>query len=44
MTTQALEHPVVADDGHRWTLLARIPENARASLLWLPALGVAAKH
>lgn len=44
MTTQALEHPVVADDGHRWTLLARIPEQARASLLWLPALGVAAKH
>lgn len=44
MTTQALEYPVVADDGHRWTLLARLPAQARASLLWLPALGVAAKH
>lgn len=44
MTIQALEYPVVADDGHRWTLLARLPAQARASLLWLPALGVAAKH
>jgi len=44
MTTRAHEYPVVADDGHRWTLLARIPERSRASLLWLPALGVAAKH
>jgi predicted alpha/beta hydrolase len=31
-------------DGHRWTLLARIPANPQASLLWLPALGIAAKH
>lgn len=44
MTTQAHEFPVVTDDGHSWTLLARIPDQARASLLWLPALGVAAKH
>lgn len=44
MTIRALDIPVVADDGHAWTLLARIPEHARASLLWLPALGVAAKH
>ncbi len=44
MTIQDLEQPVVAGDGHRWTLLARMPERARASLLWLPALGVAAKH
>lgn len=44
MTTQAREFPVVSDDGHVWTLLARIPEQPRASLLWLPALGVAAKH
>ncbi len=42
--TRAHEFSVVADDGHAWTLLARIPEGARASLLWLPALGVAAKH
>lgn len=44
MTTQAREFPVVADDGHSWTVLARIPDQARASLLWLPALGVAARH
>lgn len=36
--------PVVAGDGHRWQLLARIPAQPRASLLWLPALGVAARH
>ncbi len=29
---------------HRWSLLAHIPAAPRASLLWLPALGVAAKH
>ncbi|WDS36418.1 alpha/beta fold hydrolase [Pseudoxanthomonas sp.] len=33
-----------ATDGHAWTLLHRIPERPRASLLWLPALGVAARH
>lgn len=32
------------EDGHRWQLLARIPLQPRAALLWLPALGVAAKH
>lgn len=31
-------------DGHRAELLSRIPARPRASLLWLPALGVAAKH
>lgn len=31
--------------GHRWSLLARLPRHAPvASLLWLPALGVAARH
>ncbi|MCL1633263.1 alpha/beta fold hydrolase [Luteimonas sp. SX5] len=44
MTIQARDIPVVAEDGHAYALLARIPEHARASLLWLPALGVAAKH
>ncbi|HJR72083.1 MAG TPA: alpha/beta fold hydrolase [Luteimonas sp.] len=44
MTIPAPEYAVVADDGHRWNLIARIPEQPRASLLWLPALGVAAKH
>jgi predicted alpha/beta hydrolase len=41
---QALELPVDADDGHRWNVLAHIPEQPVASLLWLPALGVAARH
>ncbi|MCF7750099.1 alpha/beta fold hydrolase [Bacillus subtilis subsp. subtilis] len=40
--TQAL--PVVAADGHRFELLARVPAQPRAQLLWLPALGVAARH
>lgn len=43
-TIQSLEVPVAADDGHAWTLLARIPGHASATLLWLPALGVAARH
>lgn len=33
-----------AGDGHRWQLLAVIPERPSARLLWLPAMGVAAKH
>ncbi len=41
---QALELPVTAGDGHHWNLLARIPEHPLASVLWLPALGVAARH
>ncbi|MGY0557182.1 MULTISPECIES: alpha/beta hydrolase family protein [unclassified Lysobacter] len=41
---QALELPVQTDDGHRWNLLARIPDDPVASLLWLPALGVATRH
>jgi len=35
---------VRAEDGHTWTLLHRVPEHPRASLLWLPAMGVAARH
>jgi predicted alpha/beta hydrolase len=35
---------VVAADGHRFELLARVPAQPRARLLWLPALGVAARH
>src|SRR5690606_15020503 len=31
-------------DGHRYRLVARVPDSPRRSLLWLPALGVAAKH
>ena len=36
--------PVQAEDGHRFELLARVPTQPRAHLLWLPALGVAARH
>jgi predicted alpha/beta hydrolase len=35
---------LVALDGHRYQLLARIPDRAKRTLLWLPALGVAARH
>jgi predicted alpha/beta hydrolase len=38
------ELPVATGDGHEALLLARIPDRAHAALLWLPALGVAAKH
>ena len=33
-----------AADGHRWELQAVIPQNPTARLLWLPALGTAARH
>lgn len=33
-----------ANDGHRFELLHHVPVAARARLLWLPALGVAARH
>lgn len=36
--------PVDAGDGHRWSLLARVPQQPAAALLWLPALGVAGRH
>lgn len=35
---------VRADDGHRWQMLAVIPERPTTRLFWLPAMGVAAKH
>lgn len=35
---------VQSADGHRWDLLAHVPSQPRATLLWLPALGVAARH
>lgn len=35
---------LTASDGHRFPLLSRIPDDARMALLWLPALGVAARH
>ncbi len=33
-----------AGDGHRFELISIVSVNARRSLLWLPALGVAARH
>lgn len=46
---QNLDHPLPsvdleAPDGHRFALLRRTPVRPRAHLLWLPALGVAARH
>ena len=41
---RACEIPCRAGDGHRWILQARVPEAPVAALLWLPALGVAARH
>ena len=38
------EIPLTAADGHGYALLAHLPATARQALLWLPALGVAAKH
>ena len=44
MSIQELELPLSTDDGHRYNLTARIPADPRVCLLWLPALGVAARH
>jgi predicted alpha/beta hydrolase len=33
-----------AENHHAWSLVTRIPAAPRASLLWVPALGIAAKH
>ncbi|MGH8025758.1 MAG: alpha/beta hydrolase family protein [Pseudoxanthomonas sp.] len=44
MSIQELELPLSTDDGHRYNLLTRLPTQPQASLLWLPALGVAARH
>lgn len=41
---RTLELPVASLDGHRANLLARLPPAPRMRLLWLPALGVAARH
>ena len=41
---RAAEIAVESADGHHATLIARIPDAPRASLLWLPALGIAARH
>ena len=41
---QSTELEVQSADGHQAALIARIPDAPRASLLWLPALGIAARH
>jgi predicted alpha/beta hydrolase len=43
-TSRALEVPVTAADGHRTILQARVPDLPRATLLWLPGMGIAARH
>jgi predicted alpha/beta hydrolase len=35
---------IIAEDGHRFRLLLRSSTTPHAALLWLPALGVAARH
>lgn len=44
MSITVAETSLTAGDGHRWTLLSHLPRQPRAHLLWLPALGVAARH
>ncbi len=41
---KSLELEVQSLDGHQAALIARVPDAPCASLLWLPALGVAARH
>ncbi len=41
---QALDLTVQAGAGHYWRLTGHWPEQPRAALLWLPAMGVAARH
>ena len=38
------EIQVRAQDGHRFSLSVTLPRDPVATLLWLPALGVAARH
>ncbi len=38
------EYPLQSQDGHACTLIARIPPMPSGALLWVPALGVAARH
>lgn len=44
MSIESVEVPATNPDGHSYQLIARIPAQPAASLLWLPALGVAARH
>lgn len=44
MTVDSRTSPLQTADGHRFDLLHCLPTHPRARLLWLPALGVAARH
>ena len=44
MSVRTLQIPVSGSDGHGWELIATLPIDPVAALLWLPALGVPAKH
>ena len=44
VTLHALDLTVEAGAGHYWRLTGQWPEQPRAALLWLPAMGVAARH
>jgi len=41
---RSFEIALQSDDGHQHRLRACVPSQASAALLWLPALGVAARH
>ncbi|MBU8974920.1 MULTISPECIES: alpha/beta fold hydrolase [unclassified Lysobacter] len=43
-SVKALDLDAQSADGHRFQLIARIPSAPHASLLWLPAMGIGAKH
>ncbi len=42
--TRSVRVPVHSHDLHRFELIARVPAQPRAQLLWLPALGVSARN
>ena len=44
MAVEPRQLPVAGADGHRYDLIACVPPQATRRLLWLPALGVAARH
>lgn len=44
LDVRALELDARSQDGHGYQVIARIPRAPRASLLWLPAMGIGAKH
>ena len=43
-TAAARVEPIDSGDGHRFELILRVPDAPMRRLLWLPAMGVPAKH